>query len=221
MKKIEIAPSLLSADFYNLKADLQRCQENKIQWLHYDVMDYDFVPNLTFGAKILQDLTSQTNFKIDIHFMVKVKSKNFTDFFTEYLQTKPAMMTMHLEAMSKKETYQFIDLCKQNHILASLALKPGTKIKAILPFLPLLDNVLVMTVEPGFGGQKFIPEAAQKIHDLKMLASEHNYHYTVEVDGGINEQTFQVVKKHKVDMAVAGSYLFGQKDFSERLEKLK
>ncbi|ATZ17080.1 ribulose-phosphate 3-epimerase [Williamsoniiplasma luminosum] len=221
MKKIEIAPSLLSADFYDLKADLDLCKKHKIEWLHYDVMDFDFVPNLTFGAKILKDITDRTNFKIDIHFMVKVKSVDFESFFEEYIQTKPAMMTMHIEAMSKNQASTFINLCQKNNILASLAIKPNTEIDEILEFLPIIDNVLVMTVEPGFGGQKFMSKAALKIHDLKILAQENGYHYTIEVDGGINDQTFEIVKKYNVDLVVAGSYLFGQSDFTQRLEKLK
>lgn len=221
MKNYEIAPSVLSANFLNLNQELEKCQQAKINWLHYDVMDYDFVPNLTFGAKILQDIVQAYSFKIDIHFMIKVKSKQFEDFFTEYLKLKPTMMTMHIEAMTEEETNKFIDLCRENDVLASLALKPDTSIEAINNYLPKIDNVLVMTVEPGFGGQEFIEKAALKISELKKIKEDQNYKYTVEVDGGINDQTVEKVKSQGVDLIVAGSYLFGHEDFQSRVQVLK
>jgi ribulose-phosphate 3-epimerase len=181
-------------------------------------MDYDFVPNLTFGAKILQDIAASYNFKFDLHFMVKVKTKRFEDFFQEYLKIRPAMMTMHLEALSDQEAQKFIQLCHKNQVLASLAIKPETPVVNLKPYLTDLDNVLVMTVNPGFGGQSFLGDAALKIGELKNLLTKNQaYHYTVEVDGGINDQTVEQVKKQDVDLIVAGSYLFGHADFVERV----
>ncbi|ATZ18601.1 ribulose-phosphate 3-epimerase [Williamsoniiplasma somnilux] len=220
MKKFIIAPSVLSANYMNLKNDLTQCLENDINWIHYDVMDYDFVPNLTFGSKILQDITSQIKMNIDIHFMVKVKTKNFTDFFVEYIKANPQMMTMHIESMNAKETKLFIDLCKKNNIKASLAVSPQTPIKKIIKYLPIIDNILVMTVEPGFGGQSFIEHAAGKIGLLRKIIDQNNYKTTIEVDGGINSETSKIVKDYGVDIIVAGSYLFGQKDFAQRAKKL-
>lgn len=220
MKKYIIAPSVLSANYMNLKQDLEQCKSNGIDWIHYDVMDYDFVPNLTFGSKILQDITSQIDINVDIHFMVKVKTKIFDEFFLEYIKAKPKMMTMHIEAMNKKETQSFIDLCHENNILASLAISPDTPIKAIEHYLPQLDNVLVMTVHPGFGGQSFIEHAAKKIAILRHIIHANNYQTTIEVDGGINAETSKIVKEYGVDIIVAGSYLFGQKDFAERAKGL-
>ncbi|AUF83393.1 ribulose-phosphate 3-epimerase [Mesoplasma syrphidae] len=220
MKKYTILPSVLSANFTKLESELKLCQKAEIEWIHYDVMDYDFVPNLTFGSKILADIKSNFNIKVDIHFMVKVKTIVFEDFFKDYLKTNPEMMTMHIEAMNSEQTQKFIVLCQNNGVKASLAISPGTDIVQLKQYLPVIDNVLVMTVEPGFGGQSFIKKAAQKIQTLADIRKANDYQYSIEVDGGINEQTSKVVKKYGVDLIVAGSYLFGQKNFIERAKDL-
>ncbi|ATZ16263.1 ribulose-phosphate 3-epimerase [Entomoplasma freundtii] len=208
MKKPEIMPSILNANFLTLNQDLKTLKENGIKWIHYDVMDYDFVPNLTFGAKILGDILKKYDFKTDIHFMVKVKTKPFSAFFEDFIKLKPTMMTMHLEAMNPTETLEFIKLCHQNKIEASLAIKPQTPIVALEPYLGMVDNVLVMTVNPGFGGQAFLDDSAKKIGELKTLAKNHNWKYTVSVDGGINKDTLTIVNNEGVDKVVIGSYLF-------------
>ncbi|ATZ21435.1 ribulose-phosphate 3-epimerase [Mesoplasma tabanidae] len=221
MKKIIIAPSFLSANFADLKNEISRCQEAKIEWIHYDVMDYDFVPNLTFGSKILKDIVNSSEFKVDIHFMVKVKTKKFEDFFAEYIKCNPSMMTMHIEAMSKKETKKFYELCKQNKIMFSLAVSPKTDIHILDEWLDKVDNVLIMSVEPGFGGQSFIPEVLTKVEYLSKLQKVNKYNYTIEIDGGINEETSKKAVKAGVQMMVAGSYLFESNNFSEKVKTLK
>lgn len=208
MKKIEIMPSILNANFLSLDQDLGILKKQGIEWIHYDVMDYDFVPNLTFGSKILGDILEKYNFKTDVHFMVKVKTKPFKKFFEDFIKLKPTMMTMHLEAMTPVETEKFIKLCHEHHIQASLAIKPETDLKKLLPYLSQLDNVLIMTVEPGFGGQKFLEQSAKKIGKLKNMAQENHWKYTVSVDGGINDKTLNFVSKEGVDKVVVGSYLF-------------
>ncbi|WP_027063084.1 ribulose-phosphate 3-epimerase [Mesoplasma seiffertii] len=220
MKKYTILPSVLSANFVNLKQELELCEQAGIEWIHYDVMDYDFVPNLTFGAKILNDIKANFSIKVDIHFMVKVKTLVFEDFFKDYLKSKPEMMTMHIESMTETETKKFIKLCQNHNIKASLAISPKTNIEQIKNYLPIIDNVLVMTVEPGFGGQSFIEQAALKIQTLAEMRQANNYKYSIEVDGGINQETSKIVKKYGVDLIVAGSYLFGQEDFVDRAKDL-
>lgn len=221
MKKYIIAPSVLSANFMDLKNELELCKKNNINWIHYDVMDFDFVPNLTFGSKILHDIKKNIDINVDVHFMVSVKTKRFEDFFSDYIKAKPEMMTMHIESLKDDNTInKFIDLCKQNNILASLAISPKTDVSLVYPYLDKLDNVLVMSVEPGFGGQKFISSSLEKIQILDQLRKEKNYKYIIEVDGGINEQTSVLVKQAGVDMIVAGSYLFGSDDFTKRAKGL-
>ncbi|SYV95465.1 d-ribulose-5-phosphate 3 epimerase, partial [Mycoplasma putrefaciens] len=130
-------------------------------------MDFDFVPNLTFGSKILHDIKKNIDIKVDVHFMIKVKTKRFEDFFKDYIAAKPEMMTMHVESLENKTTInQFIEMCKKHNILASLAVRPKTSLETIKEYLYQLDNVLVMSVEPGFGGQEFIDSSLDKIKTL-------------------------------------------------------
>ncbi|ATI73865.1 ribulose-phosphate 3-epimerase [Mesoplasma florum] len=221
MQKITIAPSFLSANFADLKNEIKRCKEANIEWIHYDVMDYDFVPNLTFGSKILKDIVNSSDFKIDIHFMVKVKTKRFEDFFSEYIKCKPTMMTMHVESMSKKEINMFYNICKTNNIMFSLAVSPKTNIKVLNKWIDKLENILIMSVEPGFGGQSFIPEVLEKVKHLAELKKTNGYTYSIEIDGGINDETSKKAIDAGVEMMVAGSYLFESKNFSEKVESLK
>ncbi|WP_026389153.1 ribulose-phosphate 3-epimerase [[Acholeplasma] multilocale] len=220
MKKYIIAPSVLSANFYDLKSDIKLCQESGIEWIHYDVMDFDFVPNLTFGSKILKDITDNSDINIDIHFMVKVKTNPFEDFFVEYIKLKPKMMTMHIESMSKEETETFIEICNDNNIIPSLAISPKTKVDAVLPYLSEVGNILVMSVEPGFGGQSFMDVSLSKIEQLVKIRDTNNLDFIIEIDGGINEHTSRLAKKAGVDMLVAGSYLFGSEEFESRAKDL-
>ncbi|ATQ35379.1 ribulose-phosphate 3-epimerase [Mesoplasma entomophilum] len=221
MKEIIIAPSFLSANFADLKKEIARCELAKIEWIHYDVMDYDFVPNLTFGSKILKDIVNSSKFKIDIHFMVKVKTVKFEDFFAEYIKCNPSMMTMHIESMTKEETQKFYELCKSNKIMFSLAVSPKTDIHVLDEWLDKLDNILIMSVEPGFGGQSFIPEVLKKVEFLASLKKTNQFNYTIEIDGGINEQTSKKAINAGVEMMVAGSYLFESENFIEKVETLK
>ncbi|ATZ17874.1 ribulose-phosphate 3-epimerase [Mesoplasma melaleucae] len=221
MKNIIIAPSFLSANFADLKSEIKRCEEAKIEWIHYDVMDYDFVPNLTFGSKILKDIANSSNFKIDIHFMVKVKTQSFEDFFTDYIKCNPAMMTMHIESMSTDESNKFYELCKQNNIEFSLAVSPKTEVKVLDTWLDKLDNILIMSVEPGFGGQSFIPEVLTKVEYLVEKRKNNHYKFMIEIDGGINGETSKQALKAGVEMMVAGSYLFESDNFTKKVETLK
>jgi len=220
MKKYILAPSLLGADFWNLEAEINKCLDHDVNWIHYDVMDFHFVPNLTFGSKILQDIKSRKNINVDIHFMVEIKT-DFDFFFKDYIAAKPKMMTMHYESLkTSKQIKKFIELCHKHKILASIAISPKTSVEKIIKYLPLLDNVLVMSVEPGFGGQKFLEVAIPKIKFLDDYRQSKNLKYTIEVDGGINDETVGKVQASGVDMIVAGSYFFKAKDVKKTVEKL-
>ncbi|QEH62184.1 ribulose-phosphate 3-epimerase [Spiroplasma chinense] len=223
MKKYIIAPSILTANFLCLEKDLKKLQDAGIEWIHYDVMDYNFVPNLSFGPKILADINSKFNFKMDAHLMVKINNLSVEEYLTPFKNARVDQITLHFEAISKEQFEEFESFCKKNNILISLAISPDTSVEEIKELLPRLDNVLVMSVYPGFGGQKFIQNSAEKIKLLKELKEKNNFKYRVEVDGGINKETFSIVKEAGVDMIVAGSYLVDEKitDLKERVEELE
>jgi ribulose-phosphate 3-epimerase len=183
-------------------------------------MDFHFVPNLTFGAKVLQDITNKKKINVDIHFMVKVKG-NLEFFLKEYFLAKPKMMTMHYESLkSRKKIRQFIELCHKHNVLASIAISPKTSVKKIIPYLRLADNVLVMSVEPGFGGQKFMPIALPKLKFLDKYRQRYQLKYQLEVDGGINNQNLKEVQANGVDMIVMGSYFFENKNFKTVIKEV-
>lgn len=223
MKKFVVAPSILTADFLNLKQELELLKAANIEWIHYDVMDNNFVPNLSFGPKILSDITSNFDFKIDVHLMVKIVNQTVAAYLTPFLQTNVKQITLHIEALSPEQIEDFIAFCTTKQIACSLALSPDTPVSSLLPYLSKLQNVLVMTVYPGFGGQSYLPEAGLKIKTLKELKQQNQWTYSIEVDGGINDATYQTVQQLGVEMIVAGSYLVGQTKtvLCERVAKLE
>ncbi|AHI53192.1 ribulose-phosphate 3-epimerase [Spiroplasma culicicola] len=209
MEKFIVAPSILTANFVNLKNDLDILKDANIKWIHYDVMDYNFVPNLSFGPKILKDITDNYDFKIDAHLMVKINNLSVEEYLKPFIEAKVAQITLHFEAIDEEQFVQFKEVCQKNNIICSLAINPDTSIEAIQDKLKDLQNVLVMTVYPGFGGQSYIPEAGEKIKQLVEIREAKNLDYSIEVDGGINDATYRLVQNHGVDMIVAGSYLVG------------
>jgi len=221
MKEYIFAPSLLAANFMKLTEELDKCVDNGVEWIHYDVMDFHFVPNLTFGSKILQEIAKNyKNLKLDIHFMVDIVC-DYETFFAGFLAAKPQMLTMHVESLkTKKQIEKFIRFCHQHGVKASLAISPKTSVNKILRYLPDVDNVLVMSVEPGFGGQEFMEEAVPKIVELNNFRTHNDLNYTIEVDGGINDKTVKQVKEAGVDMIVAGSYFFKARNPKSAVAKL-
>ncbi|WP_342258890.1 ribulose-phosphate 3-epimerase [Spiroplasma endosymbiont of Dioctria linearis] len=223
MAKFIVAPSILTANFLALKSDLDKLKEAKIKWIHYDVMDYNFVPNLSFGPKILTDIVSSYNFNMDLHLMVKIKNISVKEYLQPFLVKNVKQITVHFEALTKKQIFEFLDFCNSNNISASISINPDTDVLKIKKYLPKIKNVLVMSVNPGFGGQPFILNSLDKIQKLKALKEENNYSYLIQVDGGINEETYKLVQNAGVDVIVAGSYLVGSsvKNLKERVAKLE
>lgn len=211
---IEIAPSILSANFANLMKDIDKIKDAGIHMLHVDVMDGHFVPNITFGPQMIADLHRATKLKLDCHLMID----NPDEFATLFAKAGGDMIMVHVE--SSPHIYRVIQEIKANGARVGLVLNPGTPLTAVVELLPLVDQVLIMTVNPGFGGQKFIPQMVNKIQRLTAARKQLGLKFDIEVDGGINDETIQVCATAGANVFVAGSYVFGAKDPSSQIKKL-
>lgn len=203
MKKIIISPSVLSADFTDLKNQLEQLNSSKAQWLHYDVMDGHFVPNLTFGPDILKQINKISDRFIDVHIMVDNPVETIEYFKDCHID----MMTFHYEAKIN-DIDTVIDLIHEKGWKAGISIKPKTNVKVLRPYLDKVDLVLIMSVEPGFGGQSFMEESLEKISWLDQYRNSHKCDYIIEVDGGINEQNIRMAEEAGCDAFVAGSFVF-------------
>ena len=212
---VKIAPSLLSANFACLKQEIDKIEA--AEWIHYDVMDGHFVPNISFGYSILKDISKVTDKYLDVHLMISDPFK----YVDNFIASNASLIVFHYEAVEENEINKLIKHIKNNNIDVGIAIKPDTCQDVLKPFLSQLDLVLVMSVEPGFGGQTFNHSAIEKISKLAKLREENNYHYLIEVDGGINESTAKLCRQAGVDVLVAGSYVFNSDDYTKAIESLK
>ena len=209
---MKIAPSVLTADFTDLENELKSIKT--ADYLHLDIMDGHFVPNISFGPAISKMISKKTNLPLDIHLMV-TNPYQWIDAFT-FKNTK--YITIHVESNDVRKT---IDKIKSNHIKLGLSVKPKTKVDELLPYISEIDLVLVMTVEPGFGGQSFMHDMMDKVKELVEIRKKFNLSFEIEVDGGINDQTIEIARLSGVDVCVAGSYLFNLKDRKKGILSLK
>lgn len=203
-----VSPSVLSADFLHLQEEVESIENTDAKWLHYDVMDGNFVPNISFGMDILKSLRKATSLFLDVHLMISNPSK----YVKAFLDAGADLITFHYEAVQENEIPELIRIIHDHGKKVGISIKPATNVEVIFPYLNQLDLVLVMSVEPGFGGQRFMPSSVEKIEILKETIASGNYSCLVEVDGGINDQTVAQVKAGGVDVVVAGSYVFHAKD---------
>ena len=212
MKKI--LPSILSADFANLERDIKKLESIGIDMFHIDVMDGNFVPNISFGFPIIESIRPKTDKVFDCHLMIA----NPENYVEQFCKVGCDMVSFHIEATNHAD--RVIQVIKNNGKKAGIVLNPQTSIESIKYLLPKLDYVLIMTVNPGFGGQKFIPEMLEKIEELAKLREEKNYNFLIEVDGGINTETSRACRDKGADLLVCGSFLFGASDKEKTLGEL-
>lgn len=203
---MKIAPSLLAADFSSLADELRDIEKGGADLVHLDVMDNHFVPNLTFGVPVIQKLRPCTRLPFDVHLM----TENPESLFDGLEKAGVQMISVHIEAVAHLD--KVIEDIRSRGIKAGLALNPGTSLTLLDQILPSLDFVLLMSVNPGFGGQKFIPYVLQKIDRLHHMMMEQHHVVPIEVDGGINKTNAPLLKKAGASILVAGSSVFGQKD---------
>jgi ribulose-phosphate 3-epimerase len=207
-----VAPSILSADFGNLEKSIAHVKDTP--WLHVDVMDGHFVPNISIGPVVVKGLRKYTNQELDTHLMISEPLA----YAEEFVKAGSDRITFHFEAVSNP--VKVIKEIKKLGVPVGISIKPKTDVKQLLSLLHLVDLVLVMSVEPGFGGQEFMPSALEKISELVTLRKAIGTSFLIEVDGGINEHTGALCKEAGADVLVAGSYIFGSTNPKNRIESL-
>ena len=210
-----VAPSILSADFGNLARDVRAICDAGCDFVHVDVMDGHFVPNMTIGPVVVSAIAKAATKPLDIHLMVQ----NNTFFVDLFAPLKPEFISFHIE--EEKNPHRLIQYIRSLGIKPAIVLNPHTPAESIEYLLGDLDMVLVMSVNPGFGGQKFIPTVVEKIKRLKVLRDRINPNCLIEIDGGVGSSNIQMLKEAGVDVCVAGSYVFGAEDYKTAIDSLR
>ena len=210
-----VAPSILSADFGNLEKEIKSICEAGCDLVHVDVMDGHFVPNLTIGPVVVEPVSKVSSKPLDIHLMVE-NNNFFVDLFAPL---KPKYLSFHIE--SEKHPHRLIQKIRSLGISPAITLNPHTKVEDIEYLIEDLDMVLLMSVNPGFGGQKFIPSVIEKVKKLKELIKKKNPNCLIEVDGGVSDKNIKELKDAGVDIVVAGSFVFGSSDYKKAIDSLK
>jgi ribulose-phosphate 3-epimerase len=210
-----IAPSLLSANFANLEHDIRQCERAGVQLLHLDVMDGHFVPNITIGPPVVKSIRSTTMLPLDTHLMIEEPSR----FLEAFAAAGSTGLTVHYEA--DRHLHRTITRIKELGMKAGVSLNPATPIEVLTEILPYCDMVLIMSVNPGFGGQSFIPTSFEKIHNLRLMIRSLNLSTLIEVDGGIDPGNASALAEAGADILVAGSAVFGQGTIEASIHELQ
>lgn len=214
MSKIIISPSILSADFANLEHDIKRVENAGADWLHVDVMDGHFVPNITIGVPVVKSIRQVTDLPLDVHLMIENPEK----YIEPFANAGADILTFHYEAVDKEKISELVKTIKAYGVKAGLSIKPKTNPDDIIEFLTEIDLLLVMTVEPGFGGQKFMPDCAEKIKTIKKHSPKNLF---IQVDGGINAQTAEICTSLGANSLVAGNYIYKSENIQQAIASLK
>ena len=215
MTTIKISPSILSADFSKLGNEIQNLEKAEADLIHIDVMDGHFVPNITIGPEVINKLRKYTSLPFDVHLMISPVH----DFIKNFAEAGADIITIHPEATN--DLVSSIQRIKSFNKKAGVSLNPKTSVKKVLPVLKLIDLVLVMSVNPGFGGQKFITSVIEKTTKLKALIEKRNPNCLIQVDGGVNDKNIKELKDAGVDVVVAGSYVYGATNISKAIKSLQ
>lgn len=212
---IKISPSILAADFSNLGQEARAMDAAGVEMLHIDVMDGHFVPNISFGAPVYKMIRKDFSRIFDVHLMISEPLRYIDDF----VKAGADIITFHVECDS--DVQATIDKIKEKGCKVGLSVKPGTPASAILPYLEQLDMVLVMTVEPGFGGQSFMEDMMPKVQEFRQAIDACGKEIDLQVDGGVNDKTAKICVENGANVLVAGSYLFKQEDYKAAVAKLR
>ena len=211
---ITISPSILGGSFANMQDTVKLIDQSKAEYIHFDVMDGDFVPNLTFGPQFISNVRQYSKKIFDVHLMINRVGK----FLDDYVKAGSDIITFHLEI--EENIKELISKIKTNNIKCGIAIKPATPWEDLKPYLNNIDQIIIMTVEPGFGGQKFMEDQLLKIEQLKKYISHNQLHIDLEVDGGVNYETGKKCVDAGANILVAGSFLFKQENLTQATNQL-